>query len=139
MVSKSGGTALRAALLDSTQSEGGRTGGDPHPHTQQTGHLHGGVVPALSAHPESHQGPTLTFIGNADAFPAWEELNGLLPPSSWSEDAAARKKTYQRLARIHHPDKSTGSQERFTLLAFLYKRANAHYDPGSEPNFVNEL
>lgn len=139
MVSMSGGTSLRAALLDSTQPFGMDKVVDSQPLAQQSGHLHGGIIPASGAHPESQKGPSLTFIGNADSFPAWEELNGLASPSSWSEDAVARKKTYQRLARLHHPDKSTGSQERFTLLAFLYKRANAHYDPGSEPNFVNEL
>ena len=130
MVTRSGGAMLRAAVGGGT---GGGAGG-PLPG-------HSGVVSghAEAAHPETVSGPTISFIGNAEAAKPWEELDALSQPGAWAEEANARKKAYGRHARVHHPDRSTGSQERFQLLAFLYKRANHHYDPSSEPDFVNEL
>jgi hypothetical protein len=32
---------------------------------------------------------------------------------------------------VHHPDKPTGSKERFEALNYAYRRANHRYDPES--------
>ena len=141
MVTRSTGTALKAAVDAAAEAIAGAAvaAGEaaPPPSAAQGGHESLGA--AAAAHPELSAWPTVSLVGNADAFFAWEELNGMLQPSTWGEDGSARRKVYQRLARIHHPDRSTGSQERFQLLAFLYKRANFHFDPASEPGFQNEL
>ena len=132
MVTRSTGTALKAALDAAAEAP-------PPPSLPSAAGHHGSVASAAAAHPELTPAPTLTLLGNGDAFGAWEELGGLLQPSAWSQDSSARRKAYQRLARLHHPDRSTGSPERFQLLAFLYRKANFHYDPASEPGFQNEL
>ena len=133
MVTRSTATALKAAI-DAAEEGGGGDG------AAAAAAGHESVAAAAAAHPELlARSATVSFLGNADAYPAWEELGGLLAPSAWGEDGSARRKAYQRLARVHHPDRSTGSQERFQLLAFLFRRANHFYDPASEPGFQNEL
>jgi hypothetical protein len=138
MVTRGAGALMREAVADAERrgalvaaaaaaAGGSGSGAAVHAHA------------AAGAHPEAAPGPTVAFIGNADAAAPWEELAALAEPSAWAEDAAARKKAYARHARVHHPDRPTGSQERFQLLAFLYRRANHHYDPASEPDFRNEL
>jgi hypothetical protein len=78
---------------------------------------------------------SVLLVGDASVAEAWAELSKLLDPRAWPADALARKKTYTRLARQNHPDREGGSQERFELLAFLYRRSNHHFDPKSEPHF----
>lgn len=79
---------------------------------------------------------SIVVFGDAARAAAWAELALLLDPRAWPDTAALRKKTYLRLSRVHHPDKSTGAQERFEVLAFLFRRANHHWDAASEPDFV---
>ncbi len=79
---------------------------------------------------------SIVVFGDAARAAAWAELALLLDPRAWPDTAALRKKTYLRLSRAHHPDKSTGAQERFEVLAFLFRRANHHWDAASEPDFV---
>ncbi len=62
----------------------------------------------------------------------------LLEPTNWPAEANARRKLYLRLSRLHHPDRPSGSGDRFELLAYLYARANFRYDPSSEPGFVDD-
>ena len=68
----------------------------------------------------------------------WEELTALSDLAQWSPAAGQRRKLYLRLSRLHHPDKPSGSADRFELLSYLYRRANARLEPGSEPDFVDD-
>lgn len=79
---------------------------------------------------------SIVVFGDAARAAAWAELAQLLDPRSWPDTPALRKKAYLRLSRAHHPDKSAGAQERFEVLAFLFRRANHFWDAASEPDFV---
>lgn len=116
MVSRVSGDVLRGAVKSAAGSSG-------RPHAASV------TDPALWAD------ASVLLVGDASVAEAWAELSKLLDPRAWPADALARKKTYTRLARQNHPDREGGSQERFTLLAFLYRRANHHFDPKSEPDF----
>jgi hypothetical protein len=48
---------------------------------------------------------------------------------AWPENARDRRKLYLKLSLVHHPDKPTGSVDRFEALSFAYRRANHRYDP----------
>ena len=43
---------------------------------------------------------------------------------AWPRAKKARRKLYFRLSREHHPDKATGSQERFEAISYAYRLAN---------------
>jgi hypothetical protein len=81
---------------------------------------------------------TVSAVGDPRFSSIWEELTALMDVGAWPAEAPARRKLYLRLSRIHHPDRSSGSADRFELLAYLYKRANFRYDPSSEPDFVDD-
>ncbi len=48
---------------------------------------------------------------------------------SWPEPARDRRKLYGKLSLVHHPDKPTGSVERFEMLSYAYQKANHAFDP----------
>lgn len=79
---------------------------------------------------------TISFLGDEIVPGYWQEIMRLSDHANWPNDAKDRRKLYFRLTRIHHPDKPTGSADRFDLVAYYYRRANYKYDPASEPDFV---
>ena len=81
---------------------------------------------------------SVSFIGDGSYAPIWEELTTLMDTTLWPESASQRRKLYLRLSRLHHPDKASGSADRFELLSYLYQRANFKHDPSSEPDFVDD-
>ena len=85
--------------------------------------------------PSSWRDASIYLHSDSSINDAWKELDGLLDPKAWPNDIMARKKIYTRMARYNHPDRIGGSQERFELLAFLYRRANNHYAPDTETPF----
>jgi hypothetical protein len=138
MVTKIAGRALRAALADdkeqalahSASLEAAGLPADSAAHHQH----HGASADAHAA----YEGVTVSFVGDSKYAGIWEELMGLLDHTAWPAEAPARRKLYLRLSRLHHPDKSSGSADRFELLAYLYRRANFRYDPTSEPDFKDD-
>lgn len=90
------------------------------------------------AHVLSEKDFSVSFIGDGSYAPIWEELTTLTDTSLWPESASQRRKLYLRLSRLHHPDKASGSADRFELLSYLYQRANFKHDPSSEPDFVDD-
>jgi hypothetical protein len=90
------------------------------------------------AHSLSEKDFSVSFIGDGSYAPIWEELTTLMDTTLWPESASQRRKLYLRLSRLHHPDKASGSADRFELLSYLYQRANFKHDPSSEPDFVDD-
>ena len=69
---------------------------------------------------------TMLSIDHPDTARHWAELELLLSPDAgvWPNEDLARRKAYTRFAKLHHPDKPTGSQDRFEALRFAYAAAN---------------
>ena len=61
----------------------------------------------------------------------WSEVSKLDDWHQWPEDRNARKKLFLRLSKVHHPDKPTGSADRFASLKWYRDRADHVYHPGS--------
>lgn len=137
MVTKIAGRAIRAAIADARDrmaaaaSAASNAAGSDHAHM----HQHVGTSP--DAH-GAQNGVTISLLGDARFAGIWEELTALMDTSSWPSDAVQRRKLYLRLSRLHHPDRSSGSADRFELLSYLYRRANFKHDPSSEPDFEDD-
>jgi hypothetical protein len=93
---------------------------------------------ALSAAAEHGQYAYLEAWGEPLYAGLWQQLAALAPPtqggaatpssvngvsSGWPADPGARRKLYLRLSRSHHPDKASGSADRFEWLTALYRGA----------------
>eukprot|EP00948_MAST-09A_sp_MAST-9A-sp1_P002657 g2657.t1 len=57
----------------------------------------------------------------------WAQLSSFEKASDWPEVSSARRKLFLKLSMHHHPDKSTGGEQRFEYLLDMRKRADAHY------------
>ena len=80
---------------------------------------------------EAHQDyPVLgRLVSESDIAYRWEEISLILDATSWHADPKQRRKLYHRLSQVHHPDKETGSDDRFEALSYAYKRANHYWNP----------
>ena len=58
----------------------------------------------------------------------WAELSKLGHANSWPRSEKDRRALYKRLAKVHHPDKGSGSVERFEWLRFQYRSLSAGAD-----------
>jgi len=125
MITKLAGRALRAAVAEWRAAQRRMPAPAPPP-----------LGGAASLEAASSFG--LALVGDGAFAAAWEELTALTDSAQWPQAAAQRRKLYLRLSRVHHPDKPSGSADRFELLSYLYRRANAKLDPGSEPDFVDD-
>ena len=133
MVTKIAGRAIRAALNDVKENK--RKNGKTELNDGELQHHHEGQSMEVHA---SETMVTVSAFGDSKYASIWEELTELMDTQSWPNEANARRKLYLRLSRLHHPDRSSGSADRFELLAYLYRRANFWYDPSSEPDFVDD-
>ena len=58
----------------------------------------------------------------------WHELGELADVRGWPTDARDRRKVWKRMSKRHHPDKATGSEERFEWLRYLYEATEKKKD-----------
>jgi hypothetical protein len=135
MVTRAAGAALGAAI-DAAAAARAAPGAAAAAARALAAHPHGRLdADAAATHPELSADASVSLAPSAAVAAAWGELGELLDAGAWPAAAAARRKAYTRLARVHHPDRAGGSDERFALLAFLLRRANHFYDAASEPDF----
>jgi len=87
------------------------------------------TLPSPSALSEASGEPFVVLMGRPSILPLWEELSPLADPVGWPSDGPERRKTYLRLMRVHHPDRSSGSGDRAEALMAYYKRAQAKWAP----------
>ena len=66
-----------------------------------------------------------------DVLEKWKELNRMEDRFQWPEDNNNRRKVFMRLSKTHHPDKATGSADRFASLMYFKDKADNIYHPGS--------
>jgi len=67
----------------------------------------------------------------SDVLDKWKELNRLEDRFQWPEENNARRKMFLRLSKTHHPDKGSGSADRFASLQYFKDKADHVYHPGS--------
>jgi hypothetical protein len=131
MITKIAGRALRSVIHSWRERNVKMESNDASNSMRHAGEHEG-------AHLLSEKDFSVSFIGDGTYAPIWEELTTLTDTTLWPESASQRRKLYLRLSRLHHPDKASGSADRFELLSYLYQRANFKYDPSSEPDFVDD-
>lgn len=72
----------------------------------------------------------VSFHLDANVEERWSGISELLlDVRKWPEESKKRRKLYYKLSRVHHPDKPTGSNDRFGALSKAYKIANYKMDP----------
>ena len=151
MITKIAGRALRAAMADWAAARAGSLAGNDAAGAAGAGSAGAagagaagaaGAVGASGAGAGARAGVdagfTVALVGEGSFAATWEELTALTDAARWPAAAAQRRKLYLRLSLLHHPDRAAGSADRFELLSYLYRRANARHDPASEPDFVDD-
>jgi len=68
----------------------------------------------------------------------WEELTDMLEHTRWPRNARTRRKLFYRMSKSHHPDKPGGSQDRFELLGYAWRRAGHRWSPEGS-TFVDDF
>lgn len=80
----------------------------------------------------------VSFNLNADVEAQWAGISDLLlDVGNWPEDSKQRRKLYHKLSRVHHPDKRSGSNDRFAAVSKAYKVANYKMDPEVRAEYKN--
>jgi len=80
----------------------------------------------------------VSFQLDADVEAQWADISDLLlDVRKWPEESKQRRKLYYKLSRVHHPDKRTGSNDRFGALSKAYKIANYKMDPEVRAEYKN--
>lgn len=76
----------------------------------------------LIGNPETHV--SIVMRGSADVELHWAELEIMRnDQTAWPDNEKATRRTYASYARRHHPDKQTGSLDRFEYLRLAYLAA----------------
>eukprot|EP01029_Cantina_marsupialis_P011413 TRINITY_DN2544_c1_g2_i2.p1 TRINITY_DN2544_c1_g2~~TRINITY_DN2544_c1_g2_i2.p1 ORF type:complete len:513 (+),score=129.86 TRINITY_DN2544_c1_g2_i2:208-1539(+) len=70
---------------------------------------------------------TVDFHGDLDIADKWQDLEAISNPDAWPNTFRGAKKLYHRLSRVHHPDKATGSRDRFEYLRQSYEKVKKRF------------
>ena len=68
------------------------------------------------------------FVARKNVPILWAELSALSHLDGWPTTERDRRALYKRLAKIHHPDKGTGSVERFEWLRYQFRSLSTEAD-----------
>lgn len=72
---------------------------------------------------------SIVFVDDPAVGLIWESLNDLMDVNRWPVAPREQRKMYFNMSLLYHPDKVTGSNERFEHLNYVYKKAKYYTDP----------